>query len=128
MRKKLDVPLIRFGLVGVLNTAVDFGIFTLLTMVLDWNPIASHVISYSCGVINSYFFNRTWTFRRKEKSNAAEFTKFASVNLISLGVSSLAIYLLTSRAGLPVYAGKVLATFCSMAVNFAGSKLIVFRE
>ncbi len=128
MKKPFDLHVIKFGLIGIMNTAIDFGIFTLLTMVFAIGSVISHVISYSCGVINSYFFNRTWTFQRKDKSSAAEFIKFVVVNLISLGVSSLVMYLLAEIAGLHIYISKLAAVFCSLAVNFAGSKLFVFRE
>ena len=120
--------MVKFGLVGVLNTAIDFGIFTLLTKVFGMDPVVSHVISYSSAVVNSYFLNRSWTFRRKEKGNTVEFARFAFINLISLGVSTLAMYLLEEQAGLEIYISKVGATACSMVVNFIGSKLIVFRE
>jgi putative flippase GtrA len=127
MKERIDIQLVRFGLIGFLNTAIDFGIFTLLTAIAGAGPIFSHIASYTCGVMNSYFFNRTWTFQKKEKSSAAEFFKFVVVNLISLGVSSLVLYLLEYSAGLNIYISKLGATICSLAVNFIGSKLIVFK-
>jgi putative flippase GtrA len=128
MKKRIDIQIVKFGLIGFLNTAIDFGMFALLTMAAGLEPVFSHIVSYSCGVLNSYFFNRTWTFQRREKGNAAEFLKFAFVNLISLGVSSLVLYLLEYKAGFNLYLSKLGATICSLAVNFIGSKLIVFKE
>jgi len=128
MKKKIDLQIIRFGLVGLLNTAVDFGVFTLLTAAVGMGYAISHVISYSCGVINSYFINRFWTFKQKGKGHPLEFVKFVLVNLVSLGLSSLVLMLLEERAGFSVYLAKLGAIFCSMAVNFAGSKLFVFKE
>ena len=128
MKNKMQVQLIKFGLVGVLNTAVDYGVFALLTMVFSLDSIISHIISYSCGVINSFYFNRVWTFQRKGRGYSVEFTKFIIVNLISMGTSALVLNSLETQAGLSSYRAKIGAVICSMAVNFAGSKFVVFRD
>ncbi len=127
MKNRAERQLIRFALVGILNTAIDFGVFSLLALIFRINPVASHIVSYSCGVLNSYFFNRRWTFQRKETAHAAEFAQFVLVNLISLGVSSLVLYLLEEQAGLHIFVSKAGATLCSMVINFIGSKILVFR-
>ncbi|HHT66211.1 MAG: GtrA family protein [Caldicoprobacterales bacterium] len=129
MKKKIELQqLMKFGLVGFLNTGVDFLVFTLLTMAFGLHAAVSHVISYSCGVINSFLLNRFWTFQKKGRSRPAQFVKFVLVNLVSLGLSTLVLNLLETRAGLSVYPAKIGAVLCSMAVNFAGSKMIVFRD
>jgi putative flippase GtrA len=128
MKNKIQSQLIKFGLVGFLNTAVDYGVFALLTMVFRLDSIISHVFSYSCGVINSYYFNRIWTFQRKDRVYSAEFLRFIIVNLISLGTSTLVLNSLETQAGLSSYLAKIGAVICSMAINFAGSKFVVFRD
>ncbi|NLC43155.1 MAG: GtrA family protein [Clostridiales bacterium] len=128
IKKILKSQIIKFGLVGFLNTAVDFGIFTLLTAVAGLASTISHVISYCCGVLNSYFFNRTWTFKQKNKIHLKEFLKFLLVNLASLGLSTLVLNYLETEANLSVYLAKAGATICSMAINFVGSKLLVFKK
>jgi len=125
---RMEYQLLKFGLVGVLNTAVDFGVFTLLTMLFSMDSIISHIISYTCGMINSYFLNKYWTFRIQGIGKKAEFIKFIFVNLLSLGMSSLVLNSLMTQAGLTMYLAKIGAILCSMAVNFAGSKLVVFRD
>ncbi len=128
IKKILNSQLIKFGLVGFLNTAVDFGVFTLLTAVVGLGSTISHIISYTCGVLNSYFINRTWTFKQSSKSNPMEFLKFLLVNMASLGLSTLVLNYLETGANLSVYLAKAVATICSMAINFVGSKLLVFKK
>ena len=107
MKKRIEIQLVKFGLVGLLNTAIDLGVFTLLTAAVRLDSVISHVISYSCGVINSYYWNRTWTFQKKGKFHPAEFLKFVLVNLVSLGAS--AWYYIIWKPGqdacIPVQAG-----------------------
>jgi putative flippase GtrA len=128
IKKILSSQLIKFGLVGFLNTAVDFAIFTLLTAAAGLGSTISHIISYTCGVLNSYFFNRTWTFKLKSKVHLMEFFMFLLVNLASLGLSTLVLNYLETGANLSLYLAKAGATICSMAINFVGSKLLVFKK
>lgn len=126
--KTTIVQFCKFMLVGVLNFAVDNGIFNLLNYVFFVNYIVAKIISYSCGVINSFFFNRLWTFKKKLKYFSLDFAKFILVNLISLGFSVLALYIFVQRFMVPEWLGNILSTFFSFTVNFAGNKLLVFRD
>jgi putative flippase GtrA len=54
----------RFGLVGILNTAVDFIIFNILRLALSAG--VAGVISGTVAMINSYIFNQRYTFKTKQ--------------------------------------------------------------
>lgn len=127
---RLAGQLIRFSLVGVLNTALDFGIFTLLTQIAWFaqNPVAAHVISYACGVVCSLILNKLWTFRYQGKLTGKQLAAFLLVNLAALGVSSGAIALVESLWALHPLLAKAISLPFSMGVNFLGNKLLVFRE
>jgi putative flippase GtrA len=128
--------------VGCVNFLVDLGVLTLLHTVIGLNVVPSNIVSYSCGVINSYILNRYWTFKIKLKFFTVytlksgkklhflsmPFIKFIFVNLISLGVNTLAMYILVDLYSLNPTLSKVADTVFSFIVNFAGSKLLVFRE
>ncbi len=119
---------IQFALVGVINTGVDFTIFTILHGIYGVHPIFSQIISYSCGVLNSYFINRIWTFKIKNKAGLAEFLSFFCINLLSLGVSIVILYLFNDIWHMNVYIAKGVATIFALLINFIGSKLFVFRD
>ena len=57
------VQLVKYNIVGVINTLVDFLVYQLLTY-LGMKYAIAQCISYSCGILNSYFFNSRWTFKR----------------------------------------------------------------
>ena len=118
---------IKFNVVGIMNTAVDFGVFMILNRYLGLIYAVSQVISYSCGMVNSYFLNKFWTFQKREGFTAIEVTKFILVNLCSLGVSLLVLYILQSKWSWEVLPSKVLATGFSVGVNFLGNKFWVFE-
>ena len=82
-KKQFDAPksfiqLIKFALVGVLNTLVDFLVYTLLVLVfgISENNVFMiglfTLIAYACGVLNSFILNTRWTFRQEYKRTAKE--------------------------------------------------------
>jgi putative flippase GtrA len=116
----------RFNLVGVLNTALDLGLFFLLTVTgMTW--LAAQTCSYGCGIVNSYLFNKHWTFGLTG-IRASELARFAAVNLSALAVSVLLVYLFHARLRLPLMPAKAAATLLTMLISFCGSKFWVFKQ
>jgi len=131
----------KFLLVGALNTFVDLGILNFLMLI---SGIASGSlysgfkgISFMIAMINSYFWNKFWTFRRSETTAPGkEFLRFFIISAIGFGinvsVASLVVNVIGPQFGLiaKVWAniGAIVATFCGMAWNFIGYKFIVFKS
>ena len=127
----------KFGLVGVLNTAIDFGILNLLIAISGVTSgigiILINATSFSAAVLNSYFWNKDWVFSGGKKAN---FASFLGVTLIGLSINSLVVYALTTYVS-PILVdsdklwanfAKVLATALSLIWNFMGYKLVVFKR
>ncbi len=130
----------KFFLVGTLNTFIDLGILNLLMLV---SGIVSGVfyvvfktISFLAAVINSYFWNKFWTFeKRKEAVQPKEFFQFLVVTfiglLINVGVASFVVNSIGPQFGISgkIWAsvGAIIAAFFAFVWNFTGSKFIVFR-
>ena len=134
----------KFQVVGVINFFVDYGVLSLLNLALGVPVVIANTISYSCGVINSFVLNRYWTFKIRHRFFSVytvrlgeraihirffsvHFLRFIFVNLISLGVNTLAVYILADLYSLPNIAAKIIAAAFSFTINFAGNKLLVFR-
>lgn len=118
----------KFGIVGVANTLIDFGVFMLLHGKIGLAYPVSQVISYSCGMTNSYLWNKFWTFQSKKRVSLGEVAKFVLVNLASLGVALALLALFRGKRAWGAAESKALATLGSLLVNFLGNKLWVFRE
>lgn len=82
------VQLVKYNIVGVINTLVDFLVYQLLTY-LGMKYAIAQCISYSCGILNSYFFNSRWTFKRDSGRSKKEFIYFVAVKHVSMGLSVL---------------------------------------
>lgn len=76
----------KFSLVGVLNSGVDFGILNSLILATGMASGGAFVgfksISVTLGVINSYVWNKFWTFgASKSADSRREFTAFIIVTV-----------------------------------------------
>ncbi|MCA1696811.1 MAG: GtrA family protein, partial [Actinobacteria bacterium] len=52
----------KFGVIGAVNTALDFGVFNLLHFTLGVGLLTAQAISMVIAATSSYFMNRHWTF------------------------------------------------------------------
>ncbi|MFS8214462.1 GtrA family protein [Paenibacillus polymyxa] len=121
------LPMIRFGIVGLVNTGVDYIIFMLLAWV-GVPVIVAQIISYSCGTANSYILNSKWTFNKQlsNNTNKRQLPKFIVINLIVLGVTSLLLQVLHTGTELSLALSKLIATAAGMIINYIGSRYWVF--
>lgn len=134
--RKSFKELIKFGIVGVVNTLLDMVIYFVLTMYFGMFKYLAQTISYSIAMVHSYLVNRFWTFGRRGKvESAAEPVKFVIVNLISLVISYLCFYLigfwtqnLSVSENMRIFIEKLIVTPAVMIVNFILNKIWVFQE
>ncbi|OQB24763.1 MAG: GtrA-like protein [Firmicutes bacterium ADurb.Bin182] len=123
------IQFIKFNAVGILNTGLDMFVFWLLAVLLRMNEYVANVISYTCGVIFSYTVNSHWTFKQESKHTTKETLLFLLVNLVSLGVSQLVLYVTEEWFGIhSELIRKFIAAPTSAVVNFWGNKIFVFRQ
>ncbi|WP_339301171.1 GtrA family protein [Paenibacillus sp. FSL R5-0623] len=127
MTKRL-MTLFKFGIVGVANTAVDAVVFALLAVV-GVPVLMAQVVSYSCGVANSYWLNGRWTFRDTARGGGdrAKLIRFVITNLIVLALSALILMTLHDMLGWSLVMSKILATLMGMVLNYMASRYWVFR-
>ena len=124
------VQFLKFNAVGLLNTLIDFVIFTLLNS-LGLIYTAAQVISYSAGTANSFILNKKVTFKdrdrgSKERFDRLQLLKFIGLNLLVLGISLVLMHLLTDSFGIQVIVAKIMVTFVTVVINFYGSRKWVF--
>lgn len=117
----------KFGLTGVMNTLVDFIAFWVLSY-LGVNAYLSQAVSYSCGMLNSYIVNRSWTFSSKNRFFSAQMLRFIVANLSLLLLSLGVLWLISGQLGYSKLVAKLCATAVTMAVGFVVNRLWVFRE
>jgi putative flippase GtrA len=85
----------KFGLVGVLNTTIDYSLFILITHAFSI-PLTevwiAKLISGSAAIINSFYFNKTWVFKNTGgKDLKIQIFRFVSSTLVGVFVIQLSL-------------------------------------
>ena len=141
----------KFVVVGILNTLVDWGTLTLLILsfrkYIDVEPtynIMYGITIYTCykstsfvaAVINSYYWNKYWTFAEPNgKSANTDFFKFLVASIIGLGINvggSTYVfgYVKPISFNIDQWAliGAAVGTLLALTWNFFIYKCIVFKK
>jgi putative flippase GtrA len=122
------VQFIKFSLVGALNSMVHFFVFVILYRGASVHYLASSAIGYCVGMINSYIFNRRWTFSSRQEKIKKEFGKFAIVNILALLVNVGSLRFFKENVNLSAEAGQVCAIGLSLIMNFLGNRYWTFKN
>lgn len=136
--KKSIVQFIKFALVGVSNTGVDWIVYYILirTLLSDAGekPFAK-AISFVVAVINSYIWNSIWTFKSEyQKSSKAGvskttiFVRFFVVGLIGWGVNYFVFRFSISSISNRDIIGLILASAAAVLWNFFANKFWTYRK
>ncbi len=116
--------LAKFTVAGVINTAVDWGIFFSLYNLLHVDPVLSQAISFTIATIISFFINTIWVFNTtKNKTRSRLIAEFFVLNLIALGITTVLIYLFIDRMHMNELLAKILTTVITMIYNYITRKL-----
>lgn len=124
VRRLSEVSLVRFGLVGVSNTAIGFGAFWGMHRALG--AATAQGIAYTLGTLWSYYWNRRWTFQSTGKV-ASEASRFFSLQIGFMLLSSLLLGLLVDRAHFPPWPCWVAVSVLITVLNFVASRYWAFK-
>ncbi len=135
-----DYKAVIFGLIGILNTSIDFTITLLLITLFQPTTVpillGINTVAFVVANINSYLLNKRHTFQDTSSHRVTKILSFFSISLISLMLNNLVflgiIQLLTPTQTTPstliVILAKLGATIFSLLVNYWGYKRIVFSS
>jgi len=127
--------IIRFGIVGAINTALDFGLLLLFTH-LGLPKIVSNTLSTGMAFIFSFFANKKYTFRSSSGNVKREIALFTIVTLFGLwvlqngviwSISPLCAALLHNES-FALLAAKLAGTIVSLTWNYLAYDILVFRK
>ena len=151
-RRALRVKAIVFGLIGVINTAVDYSVFLLARAALQSSAAAlsavgaladvcrcgttptltlvvANLISWTVAVSGSYILNSSITFAAESgrRLRWRAYATFVVAGIAGLLANTATLLLAAETFLLPVWLAKALAVLASFVVNFLLSHFVVFR-
>ena len=143
---------ISFAMIGVVNSAVDYGVFLIARALLDGSAaamalfasvsglcecgsaaaislIAANAISWIVAVSGSYIMNSTITFAAESgrKLRWRAYFAFAASGIAGWIANTATLLVAAEVLLLPVWLAKLVAILASFVVNFSLSHFVVFR-
>jgi putative flippase GtrA len=133
----------KFSVVGVLNSGVDFGVLNSLILITGLASggafLAFKSISVMLGVINSYLWNKYWTFQTDVSESGAarrELIAFMLVTLAAVAVNVAGADVIVNVIGAPhgistrlwANVGAFSGASLTLFTNFFGYKFFVFKK
>jgi putative flippase GtrA len=143
---------LKFSVVGTLGTVIDFGLLNLLILTFGFSKGLAKTCSFTVAVINSFIWNRLWTFREARDRpigplliqfflvsvgglllNQAIFLSLDAWVLGEAGVLATPMAALAFNIGLAHYKlaynlSNAVATIIVLFWNFGANRLWTFRE
>lgn len=117
--------IVRFAAVGLVSNGVLFAFYLVLTLA-GLAPAVAMSIAYVAGVLQTFAFNRAWTFGHRDAAGAP-FARYVATYAMGYVGNLLLLLLLVERMGLPHQWVQAVAILCVAAFVFMLQKHWVFR-
>lgn len=118
---------IKFAAVGVINTIIGAGLFSLFFYILKIHYLPANIISTVIALTNSYFMNKYWTFRKKSFKKS-EILFFILIFFSAFGIQNASLILLNEKAGMSGILPYLIASVLYTVTGFFGNKFITFSK
>lgn len=130
---------LRFCLVGGLNTFIDILIFNLIVWSFPTQDsgllIIYNSVAYTVGALNSFCWNKLWTFRQRSSASSDQVTRFILVTSMGIICNDAFLWLATSilnslslSSFIWINVAKISAIAGSVAVSYLGMRFSVFTK
>lgn len=126
--KKFPVlkQVVKFGIVGISNTAIDVAVYWLFTRFGHLYYLAAAIISFLIANIWSYAWNRRWTFHNDSRAIIRQYLKFLAANVIAILFNLGILFILVDFFAVDDLIAKVAASIVVGLVNFLINKKWAF--
>ncbi|MEU9981991.1 GtrA family protein [Streptomyces sp. NPDC050856] len=116
--------IVRFALVGVVNTATYYG-FYLSFLALRLPYVAAHVVAFLLAMTGSFFLNCRFTYRTRPTWR--KFLLFPLTNAANFVITTSGVWLLVDVVGFSSRYAPLLAAVAAIPVTFVVSRTIMLR-
>lgn len=110
---------LKFAVVGLISFAVDWLLLVVLTDLCHVDYLMSTSVSFVVSVALNYALSVRYVFpHRDDMSRKREFTIFAILSAIGLGLTDVFMFVGVTMLNVAYQAMKIIATFCVTWYNY----------
>jgi putative flippase GtrA len=125
-RRAILSQLMRFLISGALVTILGVAVYAFVALMLRWHPQVGNLLAYLVAMASGYVMHSRWSFRDYGQRTKGTGVRFVIVSLISLGLNSLWVALITGPLGLGPAWPILPMLFVTPAVTFVLNRHWVF--
>ena len=118
---------IKFGFVGVINTAIFLATYY-ICVPLGMDIYIATTLGFIISVTNAYFWNALWVFKGNKLGFKKTVVKFFVTYISTYLLSLLLLYLFVDMGGMNKYIAPIINTVITMFINFFISKFWTFKS
>lgn len=126
LRLLINSQLIRYGLVGIGNTLIGYGVIFFL-QASGFGVVSANATGYAFGLLFSFFVNRRWSFR-SGASLQRSLPRFLIVTAFAYLANISTVLLFIYGIGIDPYLGQLSGVVPYFLIGYWGSKFFAFAE
>jgi len=124
---KLTKQFIKFGLVGVSNTAISLAIYYIFVFINPNLYIVGNSVGFVVSVLNSYYWNNKYVFQKSEQGHFRTILKTFLAYSSTFALSTILLLILVEILGISRYIAPIINLIITVPLNFLINKFWVFR-
>ena len=132
-KKELILQFIKFGLVGVSNTAINLAVYYILVF-LGVNYILANSIGFIISVINAYYWNDRYVFNQNQqgkdsiKTTLKKLAKVYASYTFTFVLSNVLLYVWVDLLAISDKIAPIINLLITIPINFIMNKLWAFKK
>ena len=116
-----------YGFFGCMNTAIDYGLYSLLYYVLGVPVLIAQAVGLICGSSNGYLLNSTITFEEGRGRTKGQYFQYVGVDIVLALLTGAFMQWAETHIDLPMILIKVIMTAVVTVIHYLVYKKLVFR-
>lgn len=126
--KNLIIQIIKFSIVGVIATIIDFGVLMLLKEVVHLDVLVASALSFCVSVVANYILSMLFVFKGGKNGKIKEFIIFVVLSIGGLLLNQLLMWLGTEILAVYYLWVKVFACVFVPIYNFVTRKIFLEKK
>jgi putative flippase GtrA len=117
----------KFGLVGVLNTAISLVIYYAFLFINPTLYILGNTVGFVVSVLNSYYWNNKYVFQKSEQGHLKTILKTFMAYGLTFVLGTILLFLMVELLGISKYIAPIINLVFTIPLNFMINKFWAFK-
>jgi len=127
-KKETLWQLVRFCVVGVFNTIIDYGVYLFFSRSVGLFFLYANILAILAAMTFSFFVNKYWTFSNFENKIKSQYAKFFLIGVVYFILYNSIFYFSVNNFKIYDLWAKVIAIAIGLSWNFIANKYWTFKK